>query len=148
MPLSIMIDVIVIVLMGATIFYTMLVNRRLTSLQEGRDQLQTFVESFGESLQQAERSVKELKETGQSIYEVIQKESDAAVRLRDDLVFLTERGEQIADELDKSIMSSRAILKSAKNTKPEAIHKESAAGAHDEDEAEDSLLLKTLIHVR
>lgn len=141
-----MIDIIVVIMMVATVFYTMLVNRRLHSLQKGREDLQLFVESFGESLAQAERSVKELKQTGQTIFDVIQKESEAASRLRDDLVFLTDRGERIADDLDKAITTTRELLKKSANTTLQTAN-ENDEESVDTDE-EESLLLRTLIHVR
>lgn len=133
-------------MMAATVFYTMLVNRKLQGLQKGREDLQTFVESFGESLAQAERSVKELKQTGQSIFDVIQKESEAATRLRDDLVFLTDRGERIADELEKAIGSTRELLKKSANAALQTANENDEESVDTEEE--EALLLRTLIHVR
>ncbi|MGN6671574.1 MAG: DUF6468 domain-containing protein [Candidatus Nucleicultricaceae bacterium] len=146
MSISILIDVIVVMMMAATVFYTMLVNRKLQGLQKGREDLQTFVESFGESLAQAERSVKELKQTGQSIFDVIQKESETATRLRDDLVFLTDRGERIADDLEKSIATTRELLKKNANATLQTANENDEESVDTEEE--EALLLRTLIHVR
>lgn len=141
-----MVDIVVLLMLGATIFYTVLVNRRLTNLQKGRDELQSFVESFGASLHQAERSIHDLKETGGAILNNLHRETEIASKLRDELLFLNERGEKLAADLEQTISSSRDLAKKSKKPSPKG------GKAHNEEpvveEADESLLLRTLIHVR
>ncbi len=141
-----MVDIMVLLMLGATIFYTVLVNRRLTNLQKGRDELQSFVESFGESLHQAERSIHDLKETGGSILDNLHRETEIASKLRDELLFLNERGEKLASDLEQTISSSRELTKKSKNMPSKNIKLQSEDPVVEE--ADESLLLRTLIHVR
>lgn len=136
----------VLLMLAATIFYTILVNRRLTNLQKGRDELQSFVESFGASLHQAQRSIHDLKETGGSILDNLHRETEIASKLRDELLFLNERGEKLASDLAQAISSSRDLTKKSKN----ALSKNEKVQSEDPvvEEADESLLLRTLIHVR
>ncbi len=141
-----MVDVMVLLMLAATIFYTVLVNRRLTNLQKGRDELQSFVESFGASLHQAERSIHDLKETGGAILDNLHRETEIASKLRDELLFLNERGEKLAGDLMQTISSSRDLAKKSKSapTKGEKAQNQDPVV----EEADESLLLRTLIHVR
>lgn len=136
----------VLLMLAATIFYTILVNRRLTNLQKGRDELQSFVESFGASLHQAQRSIHDLKETGGSILDNLHRETEIASKLRDELLFLNERGEKLASDLAQAISSGRDLTKKSKN----ALSKNEKVQSEDPvvEEADESLLLRTLIHVR
>ncbi len=66
MTISIIIDIVVITLLIATIAYAVLLNKRLTTLHKGRDELQKFLDTFSGSMAKAEASVKDLKAAGEA----------------------------------------------------------------------------------
>jgi len=109
MSIPLLIDIVVITLLIATIIYAIILNRRLETIYQSRAELKTFLESFSSSLVQAQDSVKQLQGAGESAFGLINEEMGKAQSLRDDLNYLMERGEPIANDLDDAIREARAM---------------------------------------
>ena len=119
MTLAIILDLIVIGFLVATISYAVILNRRLITIQKSRTELQKFIDHFTISLAKAEASVQELKQTGQKVMDSVLEPLPQAKVLRDDLVFLLEKGESLAERLENFIRTARKTGK--EETQPVSI---------------------------
>lgn len=115
MTFPILLDLIVVSLLVATIIYAVMLNKRLTTLHENRHELQKFLENFTTSLNKAEASVKDLKGAGESALNSVLQQLTKATTLRDELAFLLERGEDVAEKLDEAIRQGRALKGDVEN---------------------------------
>lgn len=111
MSFDIILDLIVIACLGATIAFAVRLNRKLATIYQSREELQTFLNQFTESMSKADASIKDLRGIGESVFKTAQKEMDIARALKDDLAFLNERGEELAERLDGSIRIARTLYK-------------------------------------
>lgn len=109
MTFPVLLDLIVVSLLIATIVYAVMLNKRLTTLHQNRHELQKFLENFTASLNKAEASVKDLKGAGASALNAVLEQLTKATTLRDELTYLVERGEDIAEKLDESIRHGRSL---------------------------------------
>ena len=103
MEISLILDVVLIIFLAITIGYAIILNKRLGSLRKDKNLLEKIALNFHDSTERAEQSIKRLKMSGESLMTTISK----AETLRDDLVFLSERGGRAADRLENAIRSSR-----------------------------------------
>jgi hypothetical protein len=100
-------ELVLIVLLAATLFHAIRLERALGVLKRDRAQLQELVAGFNASTQAAEQGIARLRATADGAGRVISRQVDMAQRLRDDLTFLTERGERTADRLEQLVRSGR-----------------------------------------
>ncbi len=106
MSFSLMLDVLVALLLIVTIGYAMVLNRRLSSLRRDKEQLEGLALNFGDSTVRAEKSIGELRASS----EMLQDRIDKAKALRDDLVFLVDRGNGTADRMEDLVRAARDDL--------------------------------------
>jgi biopolymer transport protein ExbB/TolQ len=111
MSFTLIIDFIVIALLVATIMYATILNRKMASLYQNRAELQQFLTQFTASLAKAEQSMHNLKKNGETAFATVHEHLQQALALRDDLSFLVERGEAIANRLDETIHHGRHFQK-------------------------------------
>jgi len=104
--LSLFLDVIVAVLLVATIVYAAMLNRRLAGLRSNKAELEALIHSFGEACARAEAGVKTLR-TATDEATRLQQYLDRSQALRDDLSFLLDRGSNLADRLEGGVRSAR-----------------------------------------
>jgi hypothetical protein len=97
---ALILDVLVVVLLGATIFYAATLSRRLAQLRGDRGDLQSAVRTLAEAAAKAEAGVKGLRTTADETGARLQKQIDRAQALRDELGFLIDAGESLADRLE------------------------------------------------
>jgi hypothetical protein len=105
--LSLFLDVIVAVLLVATIVYAAMLNRRLAGLRSNKAELEALIHSFGEACARAEAGVKTLR-TATDEATRLQQYLDRSQALRDDLSFLLDRGSNLADRLEGGVRSARS----------------------------------------
>ena len=98
-----MIDILLIVLLGTTMFQAIRLQRAIGQLRAQRGDLAGAVAGFDEGARQAEASLARLRETAQRL----DREISQAAALKDDLTFLAERGGDVADKLEQLIRSTR-----------------------------------------
>lgn len=106
---ALLVDITIICLLIATIFYAYILNRRIQSINQNRDEMKELSEYFSTTLKKSEISISKLKastsETIQSLTAILK----GAQQIRDDLQFLVERGEKIADQLEDGIREKRKM---------------------------------------
>lgn len=96
-------------LLAATLFHALRLERALGVLKRDRAALEELVAGFNASTRQAESGIDRLRNAAEGAGRQIARQIEAASGLKDDLAFLTERGEQIADRMDTLIRSSRPL---------------------------------------
>lgn len=103
MPLSLILDIVLAVLLIVTIGYAVALNKRLGALRQNKDELERLARGFVETTSRAEDGIGELK----AMTGILQERIERAESLRDDLVFLTDRGNATADRLEGVVREAR-----------------------------------------
>ena len=111
MSVPVIIDIVVISCLIATIIFAIRLNKRLSRIYKSRDELQEFLNQFTTSMQKADLSIKDLKGIGESVFKSAQGQMEQASVLKDDLAFLNERGNEIADKLDHTVREAKGLQK-------------------------------------
>ncbi|MDA8249726.1 MAG: DUF6468 domain-containing protein [Rhodospirillales bacterium] len=101
-------DLVLIVLLATTLFHALRLERALGVLKRDRAALEDLVVGFNAGTQQAEHGIERLRATADGAGRQIAKQLEAASGLRDDLQFLLERGEALADRLDGAVRAARS----------------------------------------
>lgn len=112
-------DALVAVLLGITIFYCGKLNRRIRILQDGKSELAQLIQKFDESTQLATRSIHEIHSASKKINESIQAKLDKANYIADDLHFMIDRGNKLADQMEGQISATRGQKPAAAAARPE-----------------------------
>lgn len=103
MPLALILDILLAVLLVVTIGYAVTLNKRLGTLRRDKAELQKLALSFGDATVRAEEGTAQLRATIDALQERIK----TAEALREDLVFLVERGNGTADALEEMVRTAR-----------------------------------------
>lgn len=107
LPIAMILDVAIILLLVPTIIYAVILNRRLSALRNSRDELAKVVGNFNEATMRAEAGIPKLKKATLEANNALQERVEKAHSLRDDLAFMIERAEEMADRLDGSVRAGR-----------------------------------------
>jgi hypothetical protein len=113
MDWKILLDLLVSVLLIATIGYAVMLNQRLTQLRKNRDDLAKIIVSFNEATVRAESSIPKLRKAAEDAGQSLQERVEKAQSLRDDLAFMIERADTMANRLENGVRSARTDLRSA-----------------------------------
>lgn len=105
--LSLILDVVLACLLAAVIWYGLRLNRQLSALRKSREELKALLEDFSRSTDRAEAALDGLKRGARDNIAAVKQAVDKAEGLKDDLVFLTKRGEETADRLEAGISAGR-----------------------------------------
>ncbi len=97
--IALILDLLVAGLLIATIVYAVTLNRRLIELQESRSELEGLIRSFGEATARAEAGIKAMKRTAAETGEGLQKNLERGKALRDELQFMIEAADALAQRL-------------------------------------------------
>ena len=108
-----MLDIVLVVLLTATLFHAVRLERALGVLKRDRTALEALVASFNASTRAAETGVERLHAATDGAGRHIQRQIDIATTLKDDLTFLVQRGEGLADRLDELVRAARPALANA-----------------------------------
>ena len=80
----------------------------------------TLVVGFNVSTHQAENGIQQLRSAADGAGRDIEAQLDKSVALKDDLIFLTERGNRLADRLDTLVRAARPLMRERTEDKPPA----------------------------
>lgn len=95
------------VLLAATLFHALRLERALGVLKRDRAALEALVAGFNASTRQAEAGVAQLRAAADDAGRHIARQIEAAATLKDDLGFLIARAGQAADRLDAAVRLAR-----------------------------------------
>ena len=106
-------DILLVILLTATLFHAVRLERALGVLKRDRSALEALVSTFNASTLAAEAGVERLRATTDGAGRQIQRQIDTATALKDDLTFLVQRGEGMADRLDDLVRAARPSVGAA-----------------------------------
>ena len=106
-------EIILVVMLAATLFHAVRLERALGVLKRDRATLEALVAGFNASTRQAEMGIERLRATADGAGRQIARQADAATALKDDLAFLMERGERLADRMDALVRAARPLAADA-----------------------------------
>jgi len=107
MTLLVALDIIVAVMLAVTIGFCMVLNQRLAVLRRNESELRDVLAKFNQAAAQAEAGIARLKGVSQETAASLRGRIGEAKALRDDLAFVTERGDRIVTELGKKMTAAR-----------------------------------------
>ncbi len=113
-------DLVLIFLLAATLFHALRLERALGVLKRDRAELEQLVAGFNASTTQAEHGIARLREAADGAGQQIARQLETARALTDDLRFLLDRGEALANRLDGSVRWARARAAEAPATRTSA----------------------------
>lgn len=105
--LGIVLDLVLILLLGAVLAYAVMLNKRLSQLRSNKDELARVINAFNEATQRAEASIPRLRKTADDIKTQLEDRIEKAVSLKDDLAFMIDRSDSMANRLESSVRMAR-----------------------------------------
>ena len=122
MDWKVLLDIVVSLLLIATISYAVMLNSRLSALRKNRDDLAKTIINFNEATMRAESSIPKLRKAADEAGQTLQERVEKAQSLRDDLAFMIERADTMANRLENAVRSARvdgpAKLEGARPSEP------------------------------
>jgi hypothetical protein len=106
-------EAVLVLLLAATLFHALRLERALGVLKRDRAVLEDLVTSFNASTRQAEAGIEQLRVAADGAGRQMARQIDTVTRLKDDLVFLLDRGERLADRLDSLVRAGRPLAAEA-----------------------------------
>jgi len=105
---NLLLNTLIAALLAVTIAYCWLLNRRIKILQDSRGELALLLKHFDDSTIRASDSIIALQTASKKIGDNIQTKIEKSNYLLDDLAFMIDKGEKIANKLEASFAVSRA----------------------------------------
>lgn len=115
-------EIALVSLLAATLFHAIRLERALGVLKRDRSVLEELISGFNASTQQAEAGVDRLRQAADGAGRQLARQTEVASSLKDDLTFLLDRGERLADRMDHLIRMSRPLA--AESPRPAAVDHE------------------------
>lgn len=145
--LELIINLLIIVLLVPTIIYAYKLNKNLTLLRENQNSLSRLISSLNDATVKAENSIPKLKNVTEASSQSLKDVVDNAKTLKDDLTFINERADNLADRLENVIHDGRQIKTQPQVDGKEAVPAEDKA-AEDERSLAEMELLKALRSIK
>ena len=95
-----LLEIVLVVLLAATLFHAVRLERALGVLKRDRAALEELVGGFNASTRAGRAGIERLRAAADGAGRQIARQIEAATALKDDLPFLSQRGERLADRLD------------------------------------------------
>jgi hypothetical protein len=108
-----LLEIVLLLLLAATLFHALRLERALGVLKRDRAVLEELVEGFNDSTRQAESGIERLRMAADGAGRQMARQIETAQRLRDDLTFLTERSDRLAERLESAVRSARMFADGA-----------------------------------
>ncbi len=106
---ELIINITIICLLIPTIIFAYRLNKNLSILRQNQKSLSELVQSLNEATFKAENSIPKLKSVTEHSSEGLKEVVDSAKTLKDDLTFINERADNLADRLEIMIKDGRNI---------------------------------------
>jgi hypothetical protein len=116
-------EIVLVMLLGATLFRAVRLERALGVLKRDRASLESLVVGFNASTHQAESGIQRLRAAADGTGRQIEAQLSKSVSLKDDLAFLTERGDRLADRLEMLVRAARPLVAEEDGEGRDATHR-------------------------
>ncbi len=104
---DVILNVVISLLLLITIAFCLSLSRRISTFNSSKTELAKFLLEFNNSIQRAEKNINQLKEMGSMVDDNLKAQIKRARFLANDLSFLSEKGETVAQNLEGKISMSR-----------------------------------------
>src|ERR1700760_3695901 len=104
-----MLQIVLVLLLGATLLRAVKLERALGVLKRDRASLEALVLDFNASTHQAESGIQRLRVAADGTGRQIEAQLAKSLSLKDDLAFLTDRGDRLADRLELLVRFARPL---------------------------------------
>ena len=111
-----LLELVLILLLAATLFHALRLERALGVLKRDRAVLEELVAGFNESTRLAESGIDRLRAAADGAGRQIARQIEQAQLLRDDLTFLVDRSDKLAERLEVAVRSARMVQDSSPGT--------------------------------
>jgi hypothetical protein len=105
--LSIFVDLTIVTLLVVTIAFAAVLNRRLSAWRQDRAEFERVIAQFNQAAARAETGVERLKAASELTGKTLQQAVTKGQSLRDDLAYLVERAEPLADRMTEGVRIAR-----------------------------------------
>ena len=102
-----LLELALLILLAATLVHAIRLERALGVLKRDRAVLEELVEGFNESTRQAESGIERLRGAADGAGRQMARQIEVGQRLRDDLTFLADRSDKLAERLEYAVRSAR-----------------------------------------
>lgn len=109
-PLSLILDVVILVLLGLTIVYAARLSLQLRRLRDSKSDLDRVVKDLIRNLDRADRAVAGLREAAKESGRDLQDAIDKAQNITDELELMTDSGDRLAARLEQLVDGAKPIL--------------------------------------
>lgn len=113
--LEFIINLIIIALLIPTIIYAYRLNKSLNLLRQNQKSLAQLVSALNDATFKAENSIPKLKSATEHSSSGLKEVVDSAKELKNDLLFINDRADSLADRLENVISNTRNIPTAAEN---------------------------------
>jgi hypothetical protein len=128
-------EIVLVLLLAATLVQALRLERALGVLKRDRAALEALVAGFNISTTQAESGIERLRAAADGAGRQLELHVTKSIALKDDLTFLAERGEKMADRMERLIKAARPLA-----VEPRSAAAEPAAGPLEASDIERDLL--------
>lgn len=111
---GLVLDLMLAALLGVTLLHVLRLHRALQALRQDRAALDQVAQAFDSGVGAAQATLRQAADQ-------LAGPLAGATALRDDLAFLSERGEGLADRLDALVRAARALQPAAVPAPPEPV---------------------------
>lgn len=101
MSFAIIVEIVLIVLLAATLGYCAVLERRLTALRTGQDGFKETIAELNQAIASATASMRLLKSSAAGAAETLDERLERARSLSDELALLTSSGDRIAQRIER-----------------------------------------------
>lgn len=113
-----LLDIVLIVMVGIGLAQVTRLIKHLAGLREGRIEMERFVHEFNATVTRAEAGIKGLKQAARNSGDDLEKLVDKALLVRDELSFIVESADQIAERLSQSATNAVRPAAAVAEAKP------------------------------
>lgn len=106
--LGLVLDILVLLCLGVTIFYASKLSVYLNSFRKSREDMDRFIKKLSKDITHAEHVVESMNVSAQETVEKLQSLVHEARFLSDELRFMNETGDSLANRLEKLAESNKA----------------------------------------
>lgn len=103
-----MLELLLVGLLAATLFHALRLERALGVLKRDRASLEALVAGFNGATRQAQRGTDQLREAADGAGRQLARQIDMVAALKEDLTFLIDRGDRLADRMDGLVRAGKA----------------------------------------
>ena len=136
--LDLTLNLLVLVFLIVAIFYAGILNYRLKKLRSNKDEVDMAIIRFDQAVSKADESISYLKDISGKSYNALLESIQKSQALRDELFFLLERGDELANKMEIQIRQTR------KETTPQSQQQPIENSKFLEDSPEEDRIMRIL----